>query len=141
MLKSTLQSRSLDAPSDDDVSEFLQLLVHAVMAFGVLLYAKLGDVFSGDEPIDVTEDLSILVFHVLAHLVHVFVEELQDEERHLVLSRTVDGFEELAPDVQELEVEEKVVGGTQVAHEGGHVDFVHIKLRDRGPLFHDIGHS
>jgi hypothetical protein len=97
---------------DDDVFEFLQLLVHAVMAFGVLLYAKLGDVFSGDEPIDVTEDLSILVFHVLAHLVHVFVEELQDEKRHLVLSRAVDGFEEFAPDVQELEVEEKVVGGT-----------------------------
>ena len=82
------------------------------MAFGVLLYAKLGDVFSGDEPIDVTEDLPVLVFHVLAHLVHVFVEELQNEERHLVLSRAVDGFEEFAPDVQELEVEEKVVGGT-----------------------------
>ena len=28
-----------------------------------------------------------------------------------------------------------------MAHEGGHVDFVHIELRDRRSLFHDIGHG
>lgn len=28
-----------------------------------------------------------------------------------------------------------------MAHKGGHVDFVHIELRDRRSLFHDIGHG
>ena len=27
-----------------------------------------------------------------------------------------------------------------MAHEGGHVDFVHIEWRDNRSLFHDIGH-
>ena len=124
---------------NDDVFELLQLLVHRIVPFGVLLNAEIRDNLSGNEAIDVAENLAVLVFHVFAHLIHIFVVELKNEEGHLVLSRTVDRFEKFAAEVLKLEVEEEIMRSTEMAHEGRHVNFVHIERSNGGSFFHHVG--
>ena len=77
------------------------------MPFGVLFDAEIRDNLSGNEAIDVAENLAVFVLHVFAHLIHIFVVELKNEEGHLVLSRTVDGFEKFAAEVLKLEARKK----------------------------------
>ena len=109
------------------------------MPFGVLLNAEIRDNLSGNEAIDVAENLAVFVLHVFAHLIHIFVVEFKNEEGHLVLSRAVDGFEEFAAEVEELEVEKEIMCRTKMAHEGGHVYFVHIERSNGGSFFHHVG--
>ena len=52
------------------------------------------------------------------HVAHIFVEEFENEQCHVVLPRAVYGFEEFAADSWQLEVQEIVVAAAQVVHQG-----------------------
>ena len=97
---------------DDDVLEFCQAFLDAGVLFVVLLF-DVAECFDGEsslqECFDEGVDVFVLEGHVVAHFLCVLVVEAQDEHCQAVACGEVDGFEELAPDAWQTEIDEVAV--------------------------------
>ena len=79
------------------------------------------------------------MLHVFAHLAHVVVVELDDEERHLGRLRAVERLKQFAPHGGQLVVEKVGVGAAQVVGECCHRHLWQMFGRPSCPLLHEVG--
>lgn len=68
-------------------------------------------------------------------------KKLQDEERYVFRTRAVDGFDELAADGGQVEVEEVGVCPLQVVHQGSEREIFFLVAIGVGFVADEVGHG
>lgn len=103
----------------DDVFQFFKFDAYRIVLIGKCPDAIILVVFALKQASDVGKHALILVSHVLAHLAHVVVIELQNQKSDLVVARAVDSLDDSAAYRRQVVVEKVRVSAFQVVDERG----------------------
>ena len=125
---------------DDDILEFLQFHINAVVPARKLRYGVVARATPLQQLLNVAKHLAVLVLHVLAHLAHIIVIKLEYEVRHLTRLRAVECFEQFAANGRQLKVEEIRVGLFKITGQAGHRHIIYAVGRTTRTTAYKVGH-
>lgn len=104
---------------DEDIFQFVELGSHVTVIVGEHCDVEILHNLTLQQTLHIGENVVVLMLHMSAHLLHIIVEESDQQQRHLVGLRVVDGLDEFEAYLGESIVHKYGVGPLQVVYQSG----------------------